>query len=1010
VLLLAAMLAGILSLPVASARAQIELPSSDLAAPIVITANTGFRWTQDVGVYETWVLSGNVRIQQGVTSAQAHDAVIWIDRTSTVKRGRAKVSAYMEGDVVLDGGTARSRAHVTDRNWLGLFYTNGDVEVHAAQEVETPAQTPPIYQRAMSWRAPVHGQPAMPAPPASPDAGSRGPRVPAPTARRIRLFARSEVPVQAQWEVDRATNRAVAVVESGVNVIIDGMADVGSIDLSADRLVLWTVGVPQPGQAGETYQAGQTPLEVYMEGNIIFRQGDRIVNAQRMYYDVNAHIGVILDAELLTPVPSYEGLLRLRAAVVRQTSQNTYFAEHSFLTSSRLGEPGYRLQSSEVFLEDQQVPAIDPRTGDVVLDPLTGEPVLKHQHEAITRNNVLFVGDIPVFYWPYMATDLEDSNYYIRRIQIKDDSIFGTQILAGFDGYQILGIRNKPAGTDLEFDFGYLGKRGIAEGLTFKYSLPAFFDVPGQTNGLFDFYGIPDHGRDNLGGNRGAILPEPDVSYRYRLFWEHRELLPDDFRLSVELGFISDRNFLQEYFLREWDELKDEDTRIELKQTRDDWSWSVSSSVRLNDFFTETEWLPRLDHSTIGHSLLGDWLTWYEHSTAGYAQFRVANAPTDPNDKPFTYLPWEVNPTAPPVAPGTPENHSGFEAVTCQELDLPLQLGPVKVVPYALGQLAHWDEDLYDNDYNRAYGQVGVRASVPFWSVDPTVQSELLNLNGIAHKVVLAADFSYSSATRSPYDLPLYNPLNDESIEAFQRRFEVYTFGGPPLPMPFDERNYALRAGLGDWVTSPTPEIVGDITALRLDLFQRWQTKRGPSDNPHIIDYITLDTQVTLFPDRQQDFGSVPGLADYDFRWHIGDRLTIVSDGEFDFFDQGEKAVSIGGFLTRPPRGALYLGFRYLDGPVHNEVIVASYSYLMSPNWISTASISVDLTNNGCIGESFSLTRIGESFLISATFNANSAQNNVGFGFSIEPRFLPKGRLGQVGGASVPVAGAWGLE
>ena len=155
---------------------------------------------------------------------------------------------------------------------------------------------------------------------------------------------------------------------------------------------------------------------------------------------------------------------------------------------------------------------------------------------------------------------------------------------------------------------------------------------------------------DNLGGNRGAILPEPDVSYRYRLFWEHRELLPDDFRLSVELGFISDRNFLQEYFLREWDELKDEDTRIELKQTRDDWSWSVSSSVRLNDFFTETEWLPRLDHSTIGHSLLGDWLTWYEHSTAGYGQFHVATAPSEANDKPFTYLPWEVNPLVPPGA------------------------------------------------------------------------------------------------------------------------------------------------------------------------------------------------------------------------------------------------------------------------------------------------------------------------------------------------------------------------
>ncbi len=637
-----------------------------------------------------------------------------------------------------------------------------------------------------------------------------------PTTRRIRMFARSNVPVQAQWEVDRASNRAVAVVESGVNVIIDGMADVGSIDISADRLVLWTVGVPQPGQAGETFQAGHTPLEVYMEGNIVFRQGDRIINAQRMYYDVNCHIGVVLDAEMLTPVPSYEGLLRLRAAVVRQTSQDTFFAEQSFLTSSRLGEPGYRHAIQRGLPgrpsgADARSPHGRPRHRSVDRRADPAAPAGGHR-----RNNVLYVGDIPVFYWPYIATDLENSTYYIRRIQLKDDSIFGYQILAGFDGYQLLGIRDKPQGTDLGINFGYLSKRGFAQGGTFKYSLSDFLDVPGATNGLVDVYGILDHGRDNLGGNRGALLPEPDVGYRYRLFWEHRQALPDDFRLSVELGFLSDRNFLQEYFQREWDDLKDENTRVELKQTRDDWSWSISSSVRLNDFFTETEWLPRLDHYTIGQSLLGDWLTWYEHSTAGYAQFRVATAPTDPHDTPFTYLPWEINPLT-----GKPENHSGSEFVTCQELDLPLQLGPVKVVPYALGQLAHWDEDLNDNDYNRAYGQVGVRASVPFWSVDPSVQSELLNINGIAHKVVLAADFSYSSATRSPYDLPLYNPLNDESIEAFQRRFEVYTFGGPPLPLPFDERNYALRAGLGDWVTSPTPEIVGDMTALRLDLFQR---------------------------------------------------------------------------------------------------------------------------------------------------------------------------------------------
>ena len=33
-------------------------------------------------------------------------------------------------------------------------------------------------------------------------------------------------------------------------------------------------------------QPENVPLEIYMEGNIVFRQGERTIYAQRMYYDV----------------------------------------------------------------------------------------------------------------------------------------------------------------------------------------------------------------------------------------------------------------------------------------------------------------------------------------------------------------------------------------------------------------------------------------------------------------------------------------------------------------------------------------------------------------------------------------------------------------------------------------------------------------------------------------------------------------------------------------------------
>jgi hypothetical protein len=168
---------------------------------------------------------------------------------------------------------------------------------------------------------------------------------------------------------------------------------------------------------------------------------------------------------------------------------------------------------------------------------------------------------------------------------------------------------------------------------------------------------------------------------------------------------------------------------------------------------------------------------------------------------------------------------------------------------------------------------------------------------------------------------------------------------------------------------------------------------------------------MTLFPDPDRDnFGTAAGLLDYDFRWHVGDRLTLVSDAIFDFFNQGQKIISIGGFLTRPPRGSLYAGFRILEGPINHDILSLSYHYWMSPKWVSSFGTSIDLSNQGNIGQNFSIMRVGESLLISAGLTVDAARNNVGVALAIEPRFLSKNRLSDVGGVQIPPAGAFGLE
>jgi hypothetical protein len=364
----------------------------------------------------------------------------------------------------------------------------------------------------------------------------------------------------------------------------------------------------------------------------------------------------------------------------------------------------------------------------------------------------------------------------------------------------------------------------------------------------------------------------------------------------------------------------------------------------------------------------------------------------------FSVLPWE-------------SNSEGERLITRQEIDLPLQAGPVKVVPFALGELARWGEALDGNELERAYVHTGVRASVPMWAVFPEVRDPLFNLNGLAHKVVFDAELSYADADENLDELPLYDQLDDISITEFRRRIFDGTLPPAITDPKFDPRLYAFRSGLQGWVASPASEIADDLMAVRMGMRNRWQTKRGPAGNQHIVDWLTIDTNATYFPEADRDnFGSELGLLDYDLRWHLGDRLTIVSDGAADVFGSGLRTIAGGVLINRPTRGNAFVGVRSINGPVTSNVLLGSYSYRLSEKWILSSSAAFDFDDAGSIGQTFSVTRVGESLLVTMGVNVDDAKDNVGVRFLVEPRFLPNLRLTKMTGIDVPPAGALGLE
>jgi lipopolysaccharide assembly outer membrane protein LptD (OstA) len=369
-----------------------------------------------------------------------------------------------------------------------------------------------------------------------------------PNEQRVRILPRGSTRWQAESFVGEGGQRIITI-DSGVNILIDNVAGTDTIDISTDRIVIWTTDEALSSLQEST--PADLPLEFYMEGNIVFREGSRTIFAERMYYNVQARSGVILNGEMLSPMPGYNGLVRLKAEVLRQVDEFRFQGNNAGLTTSRMGYPRYWLQSSRFDFTNIPRPALDPVTGASIIDPRTGEGQVQYERFASSRGNSLFLGPVPIFYWPTITTDLNRPTYYLTSFAVNNDSVFGTQVLTEWDLYQLLGIDNPIGGTEWTASVDYLSERGWGFGTDFSYQTDRFLNCPGQAAGFIDAWGINDQGLDNLGQDRRRLPPEEE--FRGRVLARHRHELPGGYQFNAEAGLISDRNFLEQYYEEEWD-------------------------------------------------------------------------------------------------------------------------------------------------------------------------------------------------------------------------------------------------------------------------------------------------------------------------------------------------------------------------------------------------------------------------------------------------------------------------
>lgn len=772
----------------------------------------------------------------------------------------------------------------------------------------------------------------------------------------------------------------------------------GVLDIEADRLVFWTRGTGQELLQGMQSQQGQSSrtMEFYLNGNVEIRSQSgretQRLSADEVYYDVGRNVAIALRGRLEVREPRLPYPIHFDADEILQLNAKTYKASRGVVYATILpSDPGLKVEVRDSTIEERTV---QPKTllGTPRIDRKTGKPKQVTEHIFRGTNLVTRLEGVPIFYFPYLRGRVEDPFGPLEALSFNYNNIFGFQAYTTWDIYDLLGIDPIP-GHRWRLYADYLSMRGPALGSEYDLAQADLFGIPAHVEGLVKAYGLNDHGTDVLGGGRGEYLftnPPPVFTPITHPDWRGRLLgklnvqdLPAGFTAQGQVGLISDINFLEQYFFRDYFNEMNQDTSLYVKQQQGTAAWTLFGQVRLLDWYTTTEWFPRGNGYLLGQSLL-DRFVYDAKVDVGYARLRT------PNQGPPAYL-------------STIVPAQGVRADLWQDISYPMQLGAFKVVPYLNGDLTYYGQDVQGDSNGRAYGGAGVRASLPLSRLYPGVDSELFNLNGLYHKMLFTGNYYYARSNVSILDLPQYDLVNDNTTDLTLRYLRAYQPVLNPANANFLLNNplvnpqlFALRR-----LVFTDIETRGDINVFQGGLRQRLQTKRGFPGQQHVIDWMLLDLRASLFPESSRDnFGRPVGILEYDWLWNVGDSTGLYSDGWMEPVTGGPRYFNIGLFTGRPDMTNLTVGFRLID-PLESRSVYASMSFPFSTKYAATAGTVWDFgTNTQTYTVGF--TRTGTDLQLSLGFSVNSILNTVGVQFMVVPTLLRGG--GRIGSPGMPLS------
>jgi hypothetical protein len=932
-------------------------PESGGFEPVTVSAKLGYSWRLSDGA-QAMVLLGDFKLCAADRTLTSRDAVVWLKVVDFNGQKTKQMDVFMEGGArivdAMGGMTADELLYVT-------VFTAGKVSLEGDSITRSDGSDQEIYKRAQKLY-----QPGLATKPAGEKFVIHGQ---AETQQKLQerrpILIRGNFVVGPKLEgqpvlmgtdgvylLQSASAGGEALEIRATNAVVflrpEAMKKIGQEQKSGDKKKKAKKGIPSTMTAQQAKEKieelpteqeaarEQSPQEkmkqtdvsaVYLEGDVVLIRGYRQIRAERVYYDFDESKALILDAVAKTLAPQRNVPIYVRAGEIRQLDERTFVAKNAKLSASEFYTPSYHVGATTVYFEDrtERLPS--------------GEQIGLVAGRYKIYNSTMNVEGVPFLYWPYTVGDFKQAETSIKSLTMSYDDDYGISGKTRWYLMPLLGLQ-EPAGTNSTLSLDYYGEKGPAIGVDTTYQRDTYY-------GLMRSYYVHDTGTDDLGGIRDEV-PVPNEN-RGRFLTRHRQYLPQGWELTLELSYLSDKNFLEEYFRDEFENDKEQETLIYLKKVFGDAVFSILGKWRINDFLTQTEKLPDMAFDVLGKQVGDGLATWYSENHVG------AVRRLNQEDTPWWCV-WNTNEQQTDVV---------ARADTRQEMDVPMTLGKLKLVPYGTVRGTAWDDSVKDGGLARAYGQAGAKGSLYQSKVYDEFESRFWDVHRLKH--IMKEDFTFWGAGTN---------VNPSEIT------------------PFDE-------GI---------ETISGVDGVTMGWRNRLQTKRGGPGNWRTVDWLTFDFEAGFFNDNDttDDQNETRGQT-YTFRpensitsnyvsnrnkWQISDSMALLQDMIIDTNDWRMGEWGMGLYVERSPRFNWFIGHRYI-GVTRSNLAAFGTNYKLNQRYTIglTEQFDLDRGENADL-EVYLIRKMPRwNLALSGGFDNTEDVGNVGI--SVWPEGVPEWTLGQ---------------